>query len=98
MRNWCLAAALGVFLASPLCAQQEAAGMPDNGSGRAETAAEKSSGGASNAVANDHHALSKDVLALPAVPRPKPFPKPQAAAKKATKNDRAPGRLLPRYE
>jgi len=98
MRNWCLAAALGFFLASPLCAQQRPAGFPDNTSNRGETAAEKPSAGTINAVANDHLVLSKDVLALPAVPRPKPLPKPQAAAKKATKDDRAPGQLLPRYE
>jgi outer membrane protein OmpA-like peptidoglycan-associated protein len=95
MRNWCVAAALGVILASPLCAQQKAAGFPDDTSSRTETAAEKSSAGTNNAVANDHLVLSKDVFALPAVPRPKPFPKPQAAAAKDT---RPPGQLVPRYE
>ncbi len=94
MRNWCLAAALGVFLASSLCAQQKSAGFPDNTSSRTATAAEKPSGGASNAVASDKVALSLDIFALPAVPRPKPFPKPQPAAK----DTRAPGQLVPRYE
>jgi len=95
MRNWCVAAALGVLLASPLAAQQKAAGSPDDSLKRTETSAEKSSGESSHAVASEHLVLPKDVFALPAVPRPKPFPTPQKAAKK---EDRAPGQLVPRYE
>ncbi len=99
MRNWCLAAALGVFLASPLCAQEKAAGFPDNSSSGTTTAAEKASGGASNAVASGKRVFSGNIFALPAAPRPKPFPKPQAAKSQATANDtRAPGQLVPRYE
>jgi outer membrane protein OmpA-like peptidoglycan-associated protein len=95
MRNWCLASALGVLLASPLCAQQKAAGSADDASSRTEAAAVKSSGGTSNVVATDQLSFSKDIFAIPAIPRPKPFPKPQAATAKDT---RAPGLLVPRYE
>src|SRR5690349_9693874 len=92
MRNWCVAAALGVFLASLLRAQQKAA---DDTSSRNETAAEKSSGGTSNAVANDAVAPSKGIFALPAAPRPKPLPKPRPGG---SKDSDAPGQLVPRYE
>lgn len=92
MRNWCVAAALSVFLASPLCGRQKAA--DDTSSGN-ETAAKKSSGGTSNAVASDLLASSKDIFALPAVPRPKAFPKPGPAG---SKESDAPGQLVPRYE
>lgn len=91
MRNWCAAAALGVLLASPLGAQQKAA---DDTSSRNETAAEKPSGGTSKAATNDALAPSKAIFALPAVPRPKPFPKPRPAGKESD----APGQLVPRYE
>jgi outer membrane protein OmpA-like peptidoglycan-associated protein len=94
MRNWCVAAALSVLLASPLCAQQKAA-SPDHTSGRTDTAAEKSSGGTSNAVANDAVAPSKGIFALPAAPRPKPLPKPRPGG---SKDSDAPGQLVPRYE
>src|SRR5215831_6313919 len=91
MRNWCVAAALSVLLAPPLCAQQKAA---DDTSSRTET--EKSSERTSNAVANDALASSKGLLALPAVPRPKPLPKPRPAG--GSKNSDAPGQVVPRYE
>lgn len=94
MRNWCLASALSVLLVSPLCAQQKA-GSPDDAASRSEAAAADSSAGTSNAVTTDRLSLSKDIFAIPAVPRPKPFPKPQAATAKDT---RAPGQLVPRYE
>src|SRR5437763_663823 len=94
MRNWCVAAALSVLVASQLCAQQKAA-SPDDTSGRTETAAEKSSGGASSAAASDALVPSKGIFALPAVPRPKPFPKPRPGG---SKDSDAPGQLVPRYE
>src|SRR5215469_6343962 len=95
MRNWCLASALSVVLASPLCAQQKAAGLSDDTSGSKEAAALKSSLGRSNAVATDQASFSKEIFAIPAFPPPRPFPKPQAAHAKDT---RAPGQLVPRYE
>ena len=95
MRNWCLASALIVLLAPPLCAQQKAAGFPDDTSSGSEAAAVKSSGGRSNVVATDQLSFFKDIFAVPAIPRPKPFPERQAATAKDT---RAPGLLVPRYE
>jgi OmpA family len=95
MRNWCLRSALSVLLASPLCAQQKAAGFPDDTASRGEAAAAKLSSGTNDAVATGQPSFSKEVLALPAIPHPKPFPKPQAATAKDT---RAPGQLVPRYE
>ena len=92
MRNWCVAGALSVLLASPLCAQQKAA---DDTSSRNEAATEKPSGGPSNAVSNDALPPSKRTFGLPAVPRPKPFPKPRPAG---SKDSDAPGQLVPRYE
>jgi outer membrane protein OmpA-like peptidoglycan-associated protein len=94
MRYWCLAA-LSVLLASPLCAQQKAAGFPDEASGSRDAAAVESSGGTGNAVATDQRSFSKEIFAIPAFPTPKPFPTPQAAHAKDT---RAPGQLVPRYE
>src|SRR6266567_1032804 len=95
MRNWCLRSALSVLLASPLCAQQKAAGFPDDTATRGEAAAAKPSSGTNDAVATGQPSFSKEVFALPAIPHPKPFPKPQAATAKDT---RAPGQLVPRYE
>src|SRR5437867_4484769 len=95
MRNWCLRSALSVLLASPLCAQQKAAGFPDDTATRGEAAAAKPSSGTNDAVATGQPSFSKEVFALPAIPHPKPFPKPQAATAKDT---RAPGQLAPRYE
>ena len=92
MRNWCVAAALSVFLASPLCAQQKAA---DDTSNRTETAAERSTGRTGTAAASDAAAPSKGIFAMPAVPRPKPLPKPRPAT---GKDSEAPGQLVPRYE
>ena len=92
MRDWCVAAALSALIASPLSAQQKAA---DDTSSRTETAANKSSEGTSNAVANDAVSPSKGIFALPAVPWPKPFPKPRPAG---SKDSDAPGQLVPRYE
>ena len=95
MRNWCLRSALSVLLASPLCAQQKAAGFPDDTATRGEAAAAKPSSGTNDAVATGQPSFSKEVFALPAIPHPKAFPKPQAATAKDT---RAPGQLVPRYE
>ena len=94
MRNWCLASTLTVLLASPLCAQQKASGFPEDDSSRNEAAAANASAGSRNAAATDRLSFPKDIFAIPAVPRPKPFPKPQATAK----DTRAPGQLVPRYE
>ena len=94
MRKWRVAATLSVLLASPLCAQQKAAGAPDDTSNRTETASDKSSAAPVNAVTKDSLAPPKDILAFPAVPRPRPFPKPRPASKDTD----APALVTPRYE
>ena len=91
MRNWCAAAALTVLPALPLAAQQKAVAGEDTPGG-IETAAAKRAGAASNALAIEQLAFSKHLFALPAAPRPKPFPSP------APKDTRAPGQVVPRYE
>ena len=96
MRNWCVATALGVLLASPLCAQQKPAGITDKDNGPTEAAAAKPAGEASNAVASGALTFPRDILAFPAAPRPKPFPKPHPGAK--GKDSSAPGQSVPRYE
>jgi outer membrane protein OmpA-like peptidoglycan-associated protein len=90
MRNWCAAAALTALLALPLCAQEKTAGN----AGDSATAAEKPAAAARNAEGGAP--FSTGLFALPAAPRPKPFPAPQAATK--GKNTEAPGHLVPRFE
>jgi hypothetical protein len=86
MRNWCAALAMSALLALPLCAQQGTGGTGADAT-NAATAAEKRAP-SSKAVA------TKGVLALPATPRPTPFPGPAAVAA----DTRPPGQLVPRYE
>jgi outer membrane protein OmpA-like peptidoglycan-associated protein len=90
MRDWCAALAISAFLALPLCAQQKAGGSTDDTpNANANTAAAESSAAAKGDLIG-----SKNLFALPAMPRPTPFPEPQAAAK----DTRAPGQLVPRFE
>src|SRR5712671_7143341 len=86
MRNWCAAMAMSALLALPLCAQQKSGGAGDD-TANAATTSEKSAA-FSKAVA------AKGVFALPATPRPTPFPGPAAVAA----DTRPPGQLVPRYE
>ena len=79
MRNWCAALVMSALLALPLCAQQKSSGASD------ET---------TNAAASSKPVAAKGVFALPATPRPAPFPR--AAAD--TQDTRSPGLLVPRYE
>ncbi len=83
MRNRCVILALSVCIALPLAAQQKNDGDDMAGKSAAPVAKEAS-------VAP----VARNVFALPAAPRPKPFP----AAGKSSKDEEAPGRLLPRYE
>ncbi len=92
MRNWCVALALSVLLALPLCAQEKS-GAAGGDTGNAGISAEKPAA-ASNAAGTGKAALSKNTFALPAAAKPTPVPTPQAAAKDTS----APGLLLPRYE
>ena len=92
MRNWCAALAMSALLALPLCAQQESGGAGDDAT-NAAMAAEKSAS-SSRAAGSSKVAAAKGVFALPAAPRPTPFPGPAAAAA----DERPPGQLVPRYE
>ena len=92
MRNWCAALAMSALLALPLCAQQKN-GRAGDDTTSAATTAEKSAP-FSNAAGSGKAVAAKGVFALPATPRPAPFPGPAAA----TPDTRPPGQLLPRYE
>jgi outer membrane protein OmpA-like peptidoglycan-associated protein len=92
MRNWCAALAVGALLALPLCAQEKNSGPSGESSGAA--AAEEKNAAASNAAASSKIVVVKGVFALPATPRPTPFPGGQPPAR----DTRPPGLLVPRYE
>jgi outer membrane protein OmpA-like peptidoglycan-associated protein len=92
MRNWCAALAMSVLLALPLCAQQKNSGAGDESTNAAANA-EKSAAPA-KAAGSSKPLAAKGVLALPATPRPAPFPGTAAA----DADSREPGRLVPRYE
>lgn len=90
MRKSCLVLAMGAFLALPLFAQQKSSGTGDGNNG---TTAEKHT--AANAASASTIAVPiKSVFALPATPRPTPFPGPAGAAK----DTRPLGSLVPRFE
>src|SRR5260370_33996444 len=92
MRNWCAALVMSALLALPLCAQQKSSAADDE-NGAANAAAEKSAP-ASLSAARTNIAPRRGVFALPAKPRPTPFPEPAAVA-----NDtRPPGTLVPKFE
>lgn len=90
MRNWCAALAISTLLALPLCAQQKSSGTGDETANapaaREKNAASTDSAPGSNAV------KPSAIFALPAAPRPTPFPGPASA------NADTPGQLVPRYE
>ena len=92
MRNWCAALAMSALLVLPLCAQQQNSGTGDETTS-AGTAAEKSAA-SGKAAESSKPVAAKGVFALPATPRPAPFPGPAAAAA----DTRPPGTLVPRYE
>jgi outer membrane protein OmpA-like peptidoglycan-associated protein len=99
MRNWCAALVMSALLALPLCAQQKSTAAGDdtaNAVANAEKSATSINGaGGSNAAASSKPVTTKGVFALPATPRPTPFPGGPAADAKDT---RAPGLLVPRVE
>jgi len=98
MRNWCAGLMMSALLALPLCAQQKSSGTGDdtaNAAANAEkNAASGNAAGGSNAAASKP-VVTKGVFALPATPRPTPFP---GGTPPETKDTRAPGLLTPRYE
>jgi outer membrane protein OmpA-like peptidoglycan-associated protein len=87
MRNWCAGLVMSALLALPLCAQQKSTGTGDDTANTAATA-EKS-------ATSTNAAGTKGVFALPATPRPTPFP--GGTPPQSTDTD-APGRLVPRFE
>src|SRR5229473_1297578 len=90
MGKSCLVVVMSAFLALSLVAQQKSSGTNDGTTG---TAAEKSAA-ASSTAKNSGIVHVNGTFALPAAPRPTPFPGPASA----TEDTRAPGRLVPRYE
>lgn len=92
MRKGCAAMAISALLAMPLFAQQKtvvAAGDGSTAPGSDRAAIMANDPDASNSVA-----ASKDIFALPAVPRPKASPKPRPTSKDSS----APGQVVPRFE
>jgi outer membrane protein OmpA-like peptidoglycan-associated protein len=83
---------MGLLLVLPLCAQQKSSGVGDDTNGAATIAEKNAASG--NAAGNSKPAVAKGVFAMPATPRPTPFPGPAAAAA----DTRPPGTLIPRYE
>jgi len=92
MGNWCAALAVSALLALPVCAQKKS-GAVGNDADNAGATAEKSAA-ASPAAGSSKIIVAKGGFALPAAPRPTPFPGPQTE----TKDTRPPGRLVPRFE
>ena len=88
MRNWFAALAMGALLALPLCAQEK-----NGGASGASAPAEKGAA-ASSPAASSKVVVAKGIFALPAAPRPTPFPGGQPPAK----GNRPLGLLVPRYE
>jgi len=91
MRYLCAALAMSALFALPLCAQQKNSTTGDE-TVNAAANAEKSAASRKNAESNKSLAAS-GLFALPATPRPTPFPGPTAPSDK-----RAPGQLVPRIE
>src|SRR5258708_22058376 len=97
MRNWCAALVMGGLLALPLCAQQKSSGAgheTTNAANREKSATSNNGAVGGSAAANSIVTASKGVFALPATPRPTPFPGRAADSK----DTRAPGTLVPRFE
>ena len=63
MRNWCAAFAMGALLASPLSAQQNSGAGDDTANAARKSVASSKAAGSGKALA------TKDVFALPAMPR-----------------------------
>ena len=96
MRNWCAALVMSGLLALPLCAQQKSSAAGDettNVANREKSATSSNTSGGGRAAGSSKPVATKGVFALPATPRPTPFPGPAATA-----DTTAPGRLVPRYE
>jgi outer membrane protein OmpA-like peptidoglycan-associated protein len=89
MRKVGVALVMSILLTLPLCAQQKTGAAADGTAG-VGLAAEKPAAADSSAATHAKVVLSKDIFALPAVPRPK--------APAPAKDTGAPGQLVPRFE
>jgi outer membrane protein OmpA-like peptidoglycan-associated protein len=92
MRKSFLVLAMSAFLALPLVAQQKSSGTGDGSNGAGASTEKEATPGKSAPPSNVLPV--KGLFALPATPRPTPFPGPKSDMKVT----RAPGRLVPRYE
>jgi len=90
MRKSCLVLAMSAFLALPLFAQQKSSTPNDGSNG----AAAENGALPSPASKNSGMVRVNGTFALPAAPRPTPFPDPAPG----TKDARLPGRLVPKFE
>ena len=91
MRKSFLVMAMSACMALPLVAQQKSSVTSDGAS--AAATAEKAAKPEEKAASSEVVPV-KGVFALPATPRPTPFPGPVDSSK----DTRAPGRLVPKYE
>src|SRR5438309_9893868 len=94
MRNWCAALVMSALLALPLCAQQKSTAGDETANAEKNATSNNGARG-SNAAASSKPVTTKGVFALPATPRPTPFP---GGTPSETKDTRAPGLLVPRME
>lgn len=92
MRNWCAALAMSGFLALPLCAQRKRSGAGDETTSTAAATEKTTVSG--NAAETGRPIGTKGIFALPATPRPTPFPGPAAASA----DTRSPAKIVPRFE
>ena len=90
MRNWCAALVMSAFLGLPLCAQQKKSGAGDETTNTAAPAEKSAASG--KAAESSNPVTAKGAFALPATPRPAPYPRQAASA------DTEPGLLVPRFE
>jgi outer membrane protein OmpA-like peptidoglycan-associated protein len=90
MRRLCLTVAISAMLALPVWAQQGDSGARDGAKAGDDAPAAVNAPEPANAVPPASRSL-----ALPAVPRPTPFPGPAAAG---SSDDSTPGRLTPKFE
>jgi hypothetical protein len=93
MRRLCLTVGLCAILAAPGFAQQEKNGGKDDAKLSGESTATSSS--ANDADAAVSTPVSRNLFAMPALPKAKPFP---AAAAASNGSDEAPGLMVPKFE
>jgi outer membrane protein OmpA-like peptidoglycan-associated protein len=93
MRKWCVAAMMSAIIGLPLCAQQKSPSPGESSDTSAPAGTAEKNAVSTNANTLSAAPFSRNIFALPARPRPTPFP---GAA--SQKDETTPGRLVPRYE